>query len=149
MRKSHKSIYEPFPELEMPTLAFCVLLFYDFCCSKCFQCPVALSTVQVQRLRIINGANFVGKVMALNLVGGNLGKKQTRFLNPSPSSHFCTVFEMVFGAPKLCSFSQPRHMPLLPWHLSMGPSPLTSSRLPQALTVWRKACVRPKSGVRC
>lgn len=48
----------------MPTLAFCVLLFHDLCCSEGFQSPVTLSTVQLQRVRIINGTNFVGKVMS-------------------------------------------------------------------------------------
>lgn len=116
----------------MPTLGFYMLLFYDLYYSEGFQCPVTLNVVQAQRFSIVIGVNFVGEVMSLINSVENLGRNGEAFLNTSPSSQFCTRFENVFGAPKLCAFSQSQHMPLTQVHSQAPACPKPS--------VWSKAC---------
>lgn len=142
MRKGHQSCYEPFLELEMPTLGFYMLLFYDSYYTEEFQCLVSLSALQAQRFRI--GANFVRQAMSLISPVETWGRNVQAFLNTSPSSYFYTRSEMVFDSPKLCAFCQSHCLPLLLGHFSVDPSPLTSFSLPQAKSSWSKACVRQK-----
>lgn len=86
----------------MSTSGFHILLFYDLYYSEGFQCLAAPSAVQAQRFSIVNGANFVGKVMSLISPMESLGRNEQVVLYTGASPHFSTRFEMVWGALKLC-----------------------------------------------
>lgn len=137
-RKSHKSPYKSFPELEMLTLHFCILLFYDQW-RLLQQCLVALSAVRVQRLRIINGANFTGKALSLNFLSRNLEKKRAKFPEHEPFFTFLCQIWKVFWCLKALLFPQWQNVPLISRHLNVGPSPLTISCPPQAQTTWSRS----------
>lgn len=148
LRKGHKSSYEHFPELEMPTLDFYVLLFYDLCYHKDFQCLVALRAVQDQRFSIVNRANFVGEAMSLISPAEALGRNGQAFLNTSPSSDFCTRFETAFHT----CVHFPSH--IVPLALECGPKSTHNVQLATSPTYLSgtknlSACVSHRFKVRC
>lgn len=67
----------------------------------------------------------------------SLGRNGQVFLKTSASPHFSTRFEIAFGAPKLCSFSQSHYLcapltlkygPKSTHELHLAPDPISASR---------------------